>query len=162
MEVKNSIIAGIVFGLLFGLFLAIRFDIKLVLLAGSLSAIAFGLFVYFFSTSKKVKKQTEIVNEDGEQIFFSGSANHFINAEAVGGRLYLLSDKLEFKSHNFNIQNHSKTLILSQVKEVTFYNSLGIIPNGLAIKMNDGQTDRFIVGKRRVWKEEIEKQKLSN
>jgi hypothetical protein len=159
MEIRNSILAGIAFGLLFGLFLAVPFEIKYALIAGPISGLAFGLAMYFFVTSKTVMQQTQIKNIDGEPIIHSGGANHFKNVEAVGGKLYLLKDKLQFQSHNFNIQNHGLIIDLNQIKEVSFYNTLGLIPNGLLIKKNNGQIEKFVVNGRRIWKEEIEKLK---
>jgi hypothetical protein len=158
-EIRNSIIAGLAFGLLFGLFLAVRFDINYSLIAGPISGLAFGTAIYFFVTSKTVKRQTQIENLDGKPIIRSGGANHFINGEAVGGKLYLLTDKLQFQSHSFNIQNHGQIIDIEQIKEVSFYNTLGLVPNGLAITIHSGQTEKFVVGGRRLWKEEIEKLK---
>ncbi len=157
IEKRNSILAGIAFALLFGLFLAFSFEVEYALIAGPISGLAIGLALYLFVTSKTVKKQTQIENTDGEPIIHSGGANHFKNIEAVGGKLYLFKDKLQFKSHNFNVQNHGESIVLNQIQEVILYNTLGIIPNGLAVKKNDGQTERFVVNGRRIWKEEIDK-----
>jgi hypothetical protein len=158
-EIRNAILAGLAFGLLLGLFFAVRFDTHYALIAGPVSGLAFGTALYFFVTSKTVKKQTQIANLDGKPIIRSGGANHFINGEAVGGKLYLLTDKLQFQSHSFNIQNHGQIIDLEQIKEVSFYNTLGLIPNGLAVTTLDGQTEKFVVNGRRLWKEEIEKLK---
>ncbi len=161
-EKRNSIVAGIAFGLLFGLFLAFRFEIRYALIAGPISGLTFGFAIYFFVTSKIVKKQTQVENLDSESIIHSGGANHFKNVEAVGGKLYLFKDKLQFKSHNFNVQNHGEIIDLNQIQEVNFYNTLGIIPNGLAIKTSGGQTEKFVVNGRRIWKEKIEKLKFES
>src|ERR1039458_1895843 len=56
-EIKNSILAGLAFGLLLGLFFAVRFDTHYALIAGPISGLAFGAALYFFVTSKTVKKQ---------------------------------------------------------------------------------------------------------
>lgn len=85
-----------------------------------------------------------------------------MNGEAVGGKLYLMKDKLQFKSHGFNIQNHSQIITLEQIKEVVFFNTIGLIPNGLAIMTNEGKTEKFVVNSRRLWKKEIEKLKVNN
>ena len=63
-EIKKSILAGIVFGIVFGLYLAVRFDTNYALIAGPISGLAFGAILYFFVTSKIVKKQTQIENLD--------------------------------------------------------------------------------------------------
>ncbi len=158
-EIRNSVLAGLAFGILFGVFLAFHFEIKYALIGGSISGLLLGLAIYFFVTSKTVKKQTQIENINGEPSIHSGGANHFRNVEAVGGRLYLLKDRLQFQSHSFNVQNHGQSIYLSEIKQVSFYNTLGLIPNGLAIKKKDGQTEKFVVNGRRIWKEEIEKAK---
>ena len=71
-----------------------------------------------FAKSKTVQNQTQIENIEGQKIIYSDGANHFVNKEAVGGKLYLLTDSVEFKSHNFNIQNHSQTILLKDIKEI--------------------------------------------
>jgi hypothetical protein len=105
-QIKNSIISGLAFGLLFGVYFAFLFDIKHALIAGPISGLAFGMALYFFVTSKIVKRQTQIENLAGKEIIHSGGANHFKNGEAVGGKIYLFEDKLQFQSQKFNIQNH--------------------------------------------------------
>jgi hypothetical protein len=156
-EIKNSVLAGLAFALLFGLFLAVRVDSHFALIAGPISGLVFGTALYFFVTSKTVKNQTQIKNLDGNPILHSGGANHFVKHEAVGGKLYLLTDKLQFQSHGFNIQNHGQIIDLRQIKEVNFYNTLGLVPNGLAVTTLDGQIEKFVVSNRRLWKEKIEK-----
>jgi len=158
---KNSILAGIAFGLIFGTFQAFSYGINYALIAGPVSGLLFGLFMHLFVHSKAVKRQTQIDTEYGESIILSGGANHLKNCEAVGGMLYLLSDKLQFKSHRFNLQNHELTIHLDQIKDVTFYNNLGIIPNGLAISLKDGRQEKYVVSGRQHWKTEIEKLEAS-
>jgi hypothetical protein len=158
-EIRNSILAGLGFGLLFGLYLAVRFDTNYALIAGPISGLIFGTSLYLFVNSKTVKRQTQIENLEDRPIIRSGGANHFINGEAVGGKLYLMSDKLQFQSHRFNIQNHGQIIDIDEIKEVSYYNTLGLIPNGLAIRLLNGKTEKFVVGSRQLWKEEIEKLK---
>jgi hypothetical protein len=159
IEIRNSILAGLSFGILMGLFFAFRFDIHYALTAGPISGLFFGTIIYFFVTSNTVKKQTQIENLDGKPIIRSGGANHFINSEAVGGKLYLLTDKLQFQSHSFNIQNHGQIIDLEQIREVSFFNTLGVIPNGLSVTTLGGKSEKFVVNGRQLWKEEIEKLK---
>ncbi|MDZ4745082.1 MAG: hypothetical protein SGJ05_03660 [bacterium] len=90
-------------------------------------------------------------------IIRSGGANHFLNGEAVGGKLYLLADKLQFKSHGFNIQNHGQIINIEEIKEVKYRNILGLFPTRLAITTYDGKTETYVVGERRLWKEAIDR-----
>lgn len=122
-DIRNSVLAAIAFGFLFGLILADRFEMKYALIASPISGLVFGLAIYFLLNSKTIKKQTRIDNIDGETVIHSGDANHFVNIEAVGGKLYLLKDKLQFQSHRFNVNNHGLVIDLHHIKEVNFYNT---------------------------------------
>lgn len=70
----------------------------------------------------------------------------------------MLTDSVQFKSHNFNIQNHSQTILLKDIKEVGFCYTLGIVPNGLFITTNSG-IEKYVVNNRKIWKDKIEIQK---
>ena len=155
-EIKNSILAGLVFGVVLGTFLTYMFGIEQGIITGSISGIIFGVAIYFFIKSDAVKKQTQLSDIGISGVIFSGGANHFKNAEAVGGKLYLLKDGLQFKSHNFNVQNHQLKISFPSITRITFFNSLGIVPNGLKVHLKDGRTEKFVVNKRKTWKEKIE------
>jgi phosphate/sulfate permease len=158
-EIRNSILAGLAFALFFGVLLWLKYDIHTALISGPLSGLAFGTILYFFVISKTIDRQTQLTNADGEKIICSAKANHFLNGEAVGGKLYLLADRLEFKSHRFNAQNHVQKITLREVQKVSFYNVLGIVPNGLSITLTNGKTEKYVISSRRVWRDKIEKLK---
>lgn len=99
----------------------------------------------------------DIPTKDRDSVIYSGVANHFLNYESVGGKLYLVPDKLWFKSHKLNIQNHELLLDINEIEEVRFYNTWGLIPNGLEIKTTNGRVEKFVVYKRKTWKQEIDK-----
>ncbi len=160
-EIRNSILAGIAFGLLFGLFLALRYNLEYALIAGPISGLLFGLALYFFVTSKLVKKQTQI-ELYGKAVIRSGGANHFLNGEAVGGKLYLLDDSIIFKSHSFNLQNHGQEILLEKIVDIEFYNTLGIMPNGLKILTTNGVSEKFVLNNRKKWKADINKIKTGH
>ena len=153
---RDSFYAGLVFAVIFGVIETYMANLQFAAITAPLGGIAFGIFIYFFASSKTVNKQTSL-NNNGEEIILSGRANHFKGAEAVGGKLYLLKDRLEFKSHSFNIQNHQQSIDIATITSISFYNSLGIVPNGLQITTKYGQVEKFVVNGRKRWKEEIEK-----
>lgn len=157
-EIKNSILAGIFFGISMGVVFTLMYDSKYGIISGIASGLFFGTAIYLFAKSKTVHNQTKIENIEGQKIIYSGGANHFVNKEAVGGKLYLLTDCVQFKSHNFNIQNHSQTILLKDIKEVGFCYTLGIVPNGLFITTNSG-IEKYVVNNRKIWKDKIEIQK---
>lgn len=156
-KIKNSIGAGILFGIFFGIMQGIMHGTNAAIISAPISGLFFGIFIHLFVNSKAVKRQTQIETKDGESVIHSGGANHLKNSEGVGGKLYLLTDKLQFKSHSFNLQNHELVIYIDQIKDITFYNNLGIVPNGLAISLKDGRKEKFVVSGRQLWKTEIEK-----
>jgi len=160
-EIKNTILAGLFFGITMGIVFGLMYGKEYGLISGIISGVAFGSVIYLFVKSKVVRQQTQIENNEGQKIIHSGGANHFVNSKAVGGKLYLLANEIKFKSHNYNVQNHNQTIPLEQVKEIGFFNTLGLVPNGLSITTNYG-IEKYVVNNRRIWKEKIENQKLNN
>ena len=106
---------------------------------------------------KKSNKKQKTLEPDGKVAIHAGGANHFQKGEAVGGRLYLLEDRLVFKSHKFNIQNHRTDILLSEITDVKFFNTFGLVPNGLKIYTGNKRPDKFVVNKRKLWRSEIKK-----
>lgn len=160
-NLKGSIYAGIAFGFIIGIFQIIINGLQFALIAAPVSGLCFALLIYFFISSKFVKKQTQISNHEQSSIIISGNANHYQGFEAVGGKLYLLQEQLKFKSHKLNIQSHEQEIKFEHIKKVGFYNTIGLIPNGLIIETIGGKKEKFVIGNRRTWKREIEKRLLN-
>ncbi|TPN82297.1 GRAM domain-containing protein [Aquimarina algicola] len=86
---------------------------------------------------------------EDEIIEFAVPANHFVGIEGVGGKLFVTNKRIVFKSHNFNIQNHQLVIDYSNIKTIELSNTLGIIPNGLKIILQNNQIEKFVVQKRK-------------
>lgn len=124
-ELKNASKAGIFFTLILFAFTFIRHEIsQTTLIINISSGLVFSIAVYLFSTSKKIKKQVKLENVEETEIIYSDGANHFLNREGVGGWLYLLSNKLVFKSHKFNLQNHTLEIPIDKIHKIEFFNNL--------------------------------------
>ncbi len=156
-KTKDSVLAGLLFGVIMGLLLLFFYDMQYAVYGALIAGVSFGLGVWFFLTSKNIKKQTELKLQEGEEVLYADRVNHIYKGEALGGMLYLLKDRLQFKAHHFNVQNQTVAIALSEIRQIDFYNTLGIIPNGLKIYMSEGETARFVVNKRKEWKAQIEK-----
>jgi len=83
--------------------------------------------------------------EDPERVLKSVSANLFRNGEAVGGCLKITSQRLLYESHALNLQSGVINIPLSEIKDVTKYNTLGIIPNGMHVTLKSGVEYQFAV-----------------
>lgn len=155
-QTKDSVLAGLLFGVIMGLLLLFFYDMQYAVYGALISGMSFGLGIWFFLTSKNIKKQTELKLQEGEEVLYADRVNHIYKGEALGGMLYLLKDRLQFKAHHFNVQNQTVAVAMSEIKEIEFFNTLGLIPNGLKIVMPDGETVRFVVNKRKEWKDQID------
>lgn len=150
---RNLIIAGTVFTAVQFIYFGFTIGLIGALIFAPISGVLFGFVLYLFSKSKRIHNQTQIVIDMDQHIIKSGAANHFKNAEAVGGRLYLLSDRLTFKSHKLNLQNHELEIPLTHITQVSTFNALGFIPNGIVIQTMDNQTFKFVINGRKEWVE---------
>ncbi|WP_283133009.1 GRAM domain-containing protein [Rhizohabitans arisaemae] len=99
----------------------------------------------------EVFRNTEIVALPGETLLRKGNANLWRGKEAVGGRLWLTSRWLVFRSHSFNNQTGVGTWPLEEIASVAPVNTLGIVPNGMEVTLGSGERIRFVVSKRREW-----------
>ena len=148
---RNLIIAGAVFTAVQFIYFGFTIGLIGALIFAPISGVLFGFVLYLFSKSKRIQNQTQITIDADQKVIKTGAANHFKNAEAVGGRLYLLNDRLTFKSHKLNLQNHELEIPLTQITQVSTFNSLGIIPNGIVIKTIDNHHFKFVVTGRKEW-----------
>ncbi|ASU35821.1 hypothetical protein [Mucilaginibacter xinganensis] len=155
MRTIRAVISGCLFGGFMGGFFALQYGLASGAINGLVTGLLFGTGIYFFITSKMIDKQTQIVVNADESIVLSDGANHFLNGEGVGGKLYLLNDRVQFKSHRFNIQNHEFEIGIADVEEVRFYNIYGIIPAGLEIRTTAGGKEKFVIHDRDKWKTAI-------
>ena len=115
--------------------------------------------LFYFKMFSKVNFTEKFQKIDKNKVIHSGMSSHLKDGITIGGNLYLLNDKLIFQTNIINfIKRHEKTIFLNQIAEVDFKDTMGFIKNGLLLKNTNAEVDKFIVTKREVWKEQIEKQ----
>jgi len=159
-QLLNSLLIGFIAGILSALFALYILHLTVPLLSAISKSLISGFFggiitailVFIFQNSRVLETQTSLEGVPMDMIIYTGGANHFLNREGVGGRLYLLKNRLQFKSHRLNIQNHELSLDLKEVQDVKFYNVASLVPNGLSIYLNNGKRENFVVNNRAVWK----------
>ena len=166
--VKLSILCGLLFGTFMGAFwllLGMFFmspgtSLVNAIYQGVFCGVFFGIFfpigMKFFVKYQSRKFQEE--NESwlqGMTVLYSDSANHFMGVEGVGGHLILTPDVLIFKSHKYNIQNHSLEIPLEQCVNITTINYCYLVPKGMQIETTGGKTEKFVVNNRKFWIEKI-------
>jgi hypothetical protein len=165
MTKKERIRAGLQFGIgmmlfnvIYDLFtkdidsgLAITKMIVSSLVSGVVSGVFFGWLIGPLTKSMLSNVKTTLLLNDKERIIHETPASHYKGVEAVGGKLVLTNERLIFKSHKFNIQNHQLSFLLTEIVKADPYKTLGLINNGLAFTTNDGTIEKFIVSNVEQW-----------
>lgn len=84
-----------------------------------------------------------------------GFANRRLGREYTGGKLYLYPGLLHYRSHQLNVQVNERQIPLQSIVSVTFFNTLGLVPNGMQLTLNDGTVEKFVVNGRKKWKQAL-------
>jgi hypothetical protein len=157
MDKRNKIKAGLSFGILMALsfilinlFTADHLSAKEVtssilsaLMAGAISGLLFGWLMGLMANA--LTKRIKLLHDENETILFETQASHFKGIEAVGGLLYLTAERLVFKSHKYNIQNHTLSVNLDEIASVSRYKVFGISNNGILLETKNGSKEKFSV-----------------
>lgn len=158
---KSAVYAGVTFGVLFtpiagffgGLFPPHSGrDTVVLLVQGLIAAVLFGGIIGLFMQSKMVRRQTAIELPEGETVEFEGNANHFLNGEGRGGRLFLTNRNLIFQPHRMNLQRARVVIPRTDIAGAARCRTFGIVPNGVVVTHRDDKADRFVIlGDRGEW-----------
>lgn len=92
----------------------------------------------------------------GERPVREGAANHQCGTEAVGGCLYLTSERLLFEPHRGNLQQRQAMIELAAVQAVRpvwskAFGWIPLFPNSIEVRTRDGRAYRFVVFGRVGW-----------
>lgn len=86
-----------------------------------------------------------------EVVVKAGDSDYFSKEEKVPGKLILTNQRIYFKSKIDNKNLFNLEILPQQIKEILYFNTMKIIPNGLNIVMKTGEELRFKIGKRNSW-----------
>lgn len=152
-SLRNIVLASIGFGVLFGIYIGYTYGWEFGILASVTSGPLFGIGIYIASKPvlRKLTKQASVM----PGVLLYGNANLFTGA-SDGGVLHLLPDRLYFKPHKLNINTKETSIYLNNIRNVKLFNAFWIIPNGLEIVTNTNTSIRFVVNRRKLWREKIE------
>ncbi len=89
-----------------------------------------------------------------EKILLKENASQIAGMKFVDGQLFLTHKRLYFNSNS----EVSKNLDLETIVKVNSFSCLGLITNGLKIKLNNGGFEIFFVNNKFKWIESINKQ----
>ncbi|UCG27673.1 MAG: hypothetical protein JSV24_11995 [Bacteroidales bacterium] len=99
-----------------------------------------------------------VVNLKANEIVLkAGDTNHCCENDRIPGKLIVTNQRIYFYTKNPNASNFNLEILPDQIKEVIFYNTNKIFPNGLNLILKAGQQLKFILKKRNAFGELINK-----
>lgn len=155
---KSWLTMALLYGLPMGLFFSFQSgNLMIGLPMGLIAGMLFSSLMTKFVSRQTQKFQAESPDFGIETTLHSGPANHFSDLESVGGHLWLTSEQLHFRSHKMNLQNHEWSAPLADIVSAEATKTLGLISNGLRVRMSSGEVQRFIVNENKSWAQAIMK-----
>lgn len=158
---KNYImifLTGIPFGIIFFFLIWFRSGLAAGLIVGAIIAAVIGIAGTAFYHSQKVEfRKSSPLHTGGQNIVMDGPCNHFVGKEGVGGWMYLTEREIIFVSHNINYNVHSLNILLDSITDISFYNALGFVPNGMSVTTQAGKVEKFVLYDRKKWARAIQK-----
>jgi hypothetical protein len=88
---------------------------------------------------------------ENETVLKAGDSNYFDAREKVSGKLILTNQRIYFKTLKEESKNLDFKVLFNQIKEVMFFNTWKVIPNGLSVITKEGQELKFLVKNRDQW-----------
>lgn len=82
---------------------------------------------------------------DGETVEYKLSANLRKGIEYVGGVLTITNERFIFVPHSFTLQRSEVSFNIRDIVDFDKSKMLGIVPNGLAVKLSNGAAHNFVV-----------------
>lgn len=113
-----------------------------------------GLFVALLS--RRATRDAPPMTEPGERLLHHGPANLWRGWVSIGGWLYLTTHGLRFRPHRFNAGlGEEWATSLAAVLEVEPVRSAGLVPNALRLTLSDGTRVQLVVSERAAWLEAL-------
>lgn len=86
-----------------------------------------------------------------ELVLKAGDSNLCADESTIDGKLILTNQRVYFKTKNENFAHFNMEILPSQIKEIIYFNTLKIFPNGLNIILKEGTELKFKIGDRNSW-----------
>jgi hypothetical protein len=92
-----------------------------------------------------------------EVVLKAGDTEHYCDESRVSGKLIVTNQRIYFLTKNPDCSTYNLEILPEQIKEVIFYNTKKIFPNGLNLITKAGEHLKFILKRRNAFGELINK-----
>ncbi|MDA3954103.1 MAG: GRAM domain-containing protein [Bacteroidales bacterium] len=86
-----------------------------------------------------------------ELVLKASDSNYFAEESNIDGKLILTNQRVYFKTKEDQHSGYNLEILPNQIKEILYFNTLRIFPNGLNIILKEGKQLKFKIGKRNTW-----------
>ncbi|OFX82295.1 MAG: hypothetical protein A2W99_09590 [Bacteroidetes bacterium GWF2_33_16] len=86
-----------------------------------------------------------------ELVLKAGDSNLSLEERNIDGKLILTNQRVYFKTKDEHHSMFNLEILPSQIKEIIYFNTLKIFPNGINIILKEGKELRFKIGNRNAW-----------
>lgn len=86
-----------------------------------------------------------------ELVLKASDSNYFADETNVDGKLILTNQRVYFKTKEDKNSGYNLEILPNQIKEILYFNTMKIFPNGLNIILKEGKQLKFKIGKRNTW-----------
>jgi hypothetical protein len=88
---------------------------------------------------------------ENETVLKAANTSYVDSAAQVDGKLILTNQRIYFKTMTDEKKHIDFEILPTHIKEVMFFNTWRIIPNGLSVITKDGKELKFIIKNRDQW-----------
>ncbi len=86
-----------------------------------------------------------------ELVLKAGDSNYFADKKNVDGKLILTNQRVYFKTKENDNSGYNLEILPSDIKEILYFNTMKLFPNGLNIILKEGKQFKFKIKKRNSW-----------
>jgi hypothetical protein len=120
---------------------------------GAGAGLFFGVGMAAFSAWLRRRSESSRPRFEAQGLVYDGPANHTFGVVANGGWLWLTRDRLVFEPHAVNVDRDTWAVPRGRVLEAEPVRTFGLVPNGLRVRLEGGETRTFVVEGRERWLE---------
>ncbi len=88
---------------------------------------------------------------ENETVLKAANTSYCSESEKVDGKLILTNQRIYFKTMTEELNHNDFEILPTQIKEVMFFNTWKIFPNGLNVVTKQGEEKKFIIKNRDQW-----------
>ena len=88
---------------------------------------------------------------ENETVLKAADTSYVDSSAQVDGKLILTNQRIYFKTMTEEKKDIDFEILPSQIKEVMYFNTWKIIPNGLSVVTKEGKEIKFLVKNRDQW-----------